>query len=394
MRMETPKEELAKREKLLAAVEEISGTLRKYADKSEDISTLAPEIVEALKGAGMLKLKVPKEYGGLEVDPVTDASVLEALAYHDMTSAWCSMVGNTTVSALAVFLKKPVADKIFANGIPTGAVSFFPAGRAKREKGGYRVSGRWRFGSAIRHAEWVMGGTIIENEPGNEGPPQVIFSVFPIGDVTIHDNWDDVIGLKGTGSCDFSVENYFLPEDMGFVWDLLKPEPLRGGPSYKQPPFMYVSKEHGSVAIGAARRSLDEVIKLAQTTRGQFRSSGLGDRQVFQRFVGESDLKLRSARALMHDTYEEIWAKLNAGMPATEADIAACRSSALYATDVAIHVVTQCFHFGGNTALHGPHVIERNWRDVNTAGLHQMVSDTSYENHGRSKLGMEIRSLS
>ncbi len=275
MLMETPKEELTKRHMLLEAVESIGGVLRDNANKSEEISTLAPESVEALKGAGMLRLKVPKDIGGFEVDPVTDAMVLEALAYHDMTSAWCTMVGNTTVSALAVFLKQPIVDRIFKDGIPTGAVSFFPAGRAKREKGGYRVSGHWRFGSAIRHAEWVAAGTIIENEPGQEGPPQVIFAVFPIKDVKLHDNWGDVVGLKGTGSCDFSVENYFLPDDMGFVWDLLKPQPLRGGDSYRQPPFIYVSKEHGSVVLGAARRSLDELIKLATTTRGMFRSRAL-----------------------------------------------------------------------------------------------------------------------
>lgn len=394
MLMETPKEELAKREKLLAAVEAISGTLRANADKSEEMATLAPESVAALKSAGMHKLKVSKEVGGFEVDPVTDATILEAIAYHDMTSAWCTMVGNTTISALAVFLEQHVVDRIFANGIPTGAVSFFPAGRAKREKGGYRVNGHWRFGSAIRHAEWVAAGTVIENEPGQDGPPQVIFAVFPIKDIKLHDNWGDVVGLKGTGSVDFSVEDYFLPDEMAFVWDLLKPQPLRGGLSYKQPPFMYVSKEHGSVVIGAARRSLDELIKLASTTRGQFRSSGLGDRQVVQRFIGESDLKLRAARALMHETYQEVWTRMHAGIMPSEADIAACRSSALFATDTAIHVVTQVYHFGGNTALHQPHVIERNWRDVNSAGLHQMVSDTSYENHGRAKLGMDIRPLS
>ena len=77
-----------------------------------------------------------------------------------------------------------------------------------------------------------------------------------------------MVGLRGTGSLDFSVENYHLPKELTFVWDLLQPKPLRGGPSYLFPPFSYVAKEHGSVAIGAARRALDELIKLATTTRG------------------------------------------------------------------------------------------------------------------------------
>jgi len=93
-----------------------------------------------------------------------------------------------------------------------------------------------------------------------------------------------VVGLRGTGSCDFSVENYELPPDLTFIWDLLAPKPLRGGVSYLLPPFSYVAKEHGSVAIGAARRALDELITIATTTRGTFRASKLDERQVVYRF--------------------------------------------------------------------------------------------------------------
>src|SRR6185295_5994454 len=107
-----------------------------------------------------------------------------------------------------------------------------------------------------------------------------MFSAFPANEVTLYDNWGGAVGLRGTGSCDFSVENYFLAGDLTFVWDLLAPKPRRGGPSYLLPPFSYVAKEHGSVAIGAARRVLDELIALATTTRGAFRSSSLDARQM------------------------------------------------------------------------------------------------------------------
>src|SRR5262249_57135352 len=93
--------------------------------------------------------------------------------------------------------------------------------------------------------EGVRGGRFGEGGGGETGgPPMVMFSAFPVKDVTIHDNWGGVVGLRGTGSCDFSVENYHLPEDLTFVWDLLKPKPRRGGPSYLFPPFSYGAKEH------------------------------------------------------------------------------------------------------------------------------------------------------
>jgi indole-3-acetate monooxygenase len=390
MLAQSPKEQESKREDLLAHVERIAPTLQASGAKSEEIATLAPEAVAALRDAGLFRLKLPAVMGGAEADPVTEMLVLEAIAYHDFTSGWCTMVGATAVGSLGAFLPQAGLDRVFANGhIPTAAISFFPAGRAVRESGGYRVSGRWRFNSGIRHSEWVVGGTVVEgSESDNGGKPLVIFTAYPTADVTIYDNWTDVVGLRGTGSCDCSVENYHLPEHLSFVWDLLKPKPRRGGPSYLFPPFSFVAKEHGSVAIGSARRALDELIKIATTTRGTFRSSKLDERHVVQRRIAEADLKIRSIRALMHERYQQLYEKAGAGQPLEGADIADVRAMAVYATDIAIEVATMAYHFAGNTGLHHPHVLGRLLRDLNTAGLHQVMSDTSYENHGKFRLGI------
>jgi indole-3-acetate monooxygenase len=385
-----PQEPGEKRQMLLAGVENIAEILRASGARSEELGTLAPEAVQALRDAGMFRLKLPGELGGAEADPVTEMLVLEAIAYHDFTSGWCTMVGATAVASLGAFLPPAGLDQVFPGGrIPTAAISFFPAGRAVRENGGYRVNGRWRFNSGIRHAEWVLGGTTVEGtENENGGRPLVMFSAFPAKEVTYYDNWGGVVGLRGTGSCDFSVENFGLASDLTFVWDLLEPRPQRGGPSYLLPPFSYVAKEHGSVAIGAARRALDEVIALATTTRGTFRSSSLDARQVVHRRIAEADLKLRSVRALMHERYAQLWQKVNAGHLPDGADIADVRAICVYATDVAIETATMAYHFAGNTGLHHPHVIGRLLRDLNTAGLHQVMSDTAYENHGMFRLGL------
>jgi alkylation response protein AidB-like acyl-CoA dehydrogenase len=380
-----PKDRVANRAKLLAAVNEISETLRTSGPKSEELGTLAPEAVKALRDSGMFRLKLANEMGGAEADPVTEMLVLEDLAYHDLTSGWCTMVGATAIASLGTFLTPSGLAKVFkGDTIPTASISFFPAGRGVREGDGYRISGRWRFNSGIRHAEWVLGGTVIE---GGDAP-LVIFAAFPAKDVTLYDNWVGVVGLRGTGSVDCSVENYLVPRDLTFVWDLLQPKPARGGPSYLLPPFAYVAKEHGSVAIGAARRALDELIKIATTTRGTFRSSKLDERQVVHRQIAEADLKLRSARALMHQRYDALYDKAAGGHLPDGADIADVRAICVHATDVAIGVATMAYHFAGNTGLHHPHVIGRLLRDLNTAGIHQVMSDTAYENHGRFRLGL------
>jgi len=383
-----PHETAANRSLLLQAVQDIGHTLQASGARSEELGTLAPEAVKALRDSGMFRLKLAHELGGAEVDPVTEMLVLENLAYHDFTSAWCTMVGATAIASLGAFLPPAGIARVFKDGaIPTASISVFPAGRAKREDDGYRVSGRWRFNSGIRHAEWAIGGTLVEPE-AEGGQPQVILSAFPVKDITFHDNWGGVVGLRGTGSVDFSIENYFLPRELTFTWDLLRPKPVRGGPTYLLPPFSYVAKEHGSVAIGAARRALDEVIKIATTTRGTFRASKLDERQVVHRQIAEADLKLRAARALMHERYELLYDKVLTGQLPDGADIADVRAIAVYATDIAVGVATMAYHFAGNTGLHHPHVIGRLLRDLNTAGIHQVMSDTAYENHGRFRLGL------
>ncbi len=380
-----PKERKANRALLLEAVDGIGATLSESGPRSEELGTLAPAAVKALRESGMFRLKLANEMGGAEADPVTEMLVLENLAYHDFTSAWCTMVGATAIASLGTFLTPAGLAQVFKDDtIPTASISFFPAGRGVREGNGYRVSGRWRFNSGIRHAEWVLGGTIIE---GGDAP-LVIFAAFPAKDVTLYDNWGGVVGLRGTGSVDFSVENAFVPRDLTFVWDLLQPKPARGGPGYLLPPFAYVAKEHGSVAIGAARRALDELIKIATTTRGTFRSSKLDERQVVHRQIAEADLKLRAARALMHVRYDALYDKVAGGQTPDGADIADVRAICVHATDVAIGVATMAYHFAGNTGLHHPHVLGRLLRDLNTAGIHQVMSDTAYENHGKFRLGL------
>jgi len=106
---EFPKEREAKRKFLLDGVERIGKTLQESGPRSEELGTLAPEAVQALRDAGMFRLKLPAVAGGAEADPVTEMLVLEGLAYHDFTSAWCTMVGATGIASLGAFLP-PVED--------------------------------------------------------------------------------------------------------------------------------------------------------------------------------------------------------------------------------------------------------------------------------------------
>ena len=83
----------------------------------------------------------------------------------------------------------------------------FPCGKATRVDGGYRLNGRWPFGSGIDHAcANFFGAMVVDREPQE-------FRIFlvPKGEFTILDTWH-ASGLRGTGSNDAAVEDLFVPE--------------------------------------------------------------------------------------------------------------------------------------------------------------------------------------
>ena len=87
---------------------------------------------------------------------------------------------------------------------------------------GYRVTGEWGFASGSKHAAWLCGhGTICapSGEPrlGPDGkPPDLLTVLFPKSSATMIDVWN-VMGLKGTGSDNYSVQDLFVPANYSFT---------------------------------------------------------------------------------------------------------------------------------------------------------------------------------
>lgn len=387
-----PSDSIAKRKMLLDAVEQIKATLIASADDSEQCATLSPTAVDALDASGILRLKLPASLDGAEADPVTQMEVIEALATIDTASAWCAMVGATSVAILGAFLPKPGVQRVFTNGeAPTAAISILPAGVAVAVDDGYRVNGRWRFCSGIRHAAWVSVGTVVQrpDQPGvgTGDQPEVRFVALPVSEVTIYDNWQ-AMGLKGTGSCDISVTDSFVPHELTFQWDMFNPLPQRGGALYRLPVISFVANEHIGFALGVARRALDELIHQVQRTKGVYRASALHERQVVHRLVGKLDLELSAVRSLAIERYRAVWQQIEAGKQIDATCQVELRGIATYVTDLAVTIATAAYRYGGAGALFQPNTLERLLRDIHAAAQHILVGDDTYEAHGKQILGL------
>lgn len=101
-----------------------------------------------------------------------------------------------------------------------------PVGTARSIPNGMVVSGRYSWGSRISHADYVLGGAVLLDDDG-AFPPRFRVWVAPKEQVEVHGNWQ-VVGLSGSGSYDYSVDELFVPD--GWWFDMPEPTRRRGGP--------------------------------------------------------------------------------------------------------------------------------------------------------------------
>ena len=385
MQSRFPEEPQEKRQALLEALEGLRSVLEDGADEAESTGTLPQSTVNAIYDAGLFSFKTPRILGGAEADAMTQLDVIEAASRIDPAAGWCIMIGAGTLSNIGAFASDEAIGEIFVNGkAPKAAGVAAPSGEATVVKGGYKVSGRWSFASGIRHSEWVTGGAVVKNQ--KEDAPQQIRLVVPTVQVQIHDNWQ-VVGLKGTGSCDYSISDVFVPDR--FTWPGAEPKPRRGGANFLLGRPGMQTTGHCGFALGVGRRALDAVTELAQTKKRGYKGtmSLVADRGSFQRFLGESELRLRAARALVLEIIEEAWGFASQGITPPIALQAMMRASATFSTEQAADITSQAFRFGGGTAMYSSNVLQKCLRDINAAAQHNMVSDRTYENVGQFNLG-------
>jgi alkylation response protein AidB-like acyl-CoA dehydrogenase len=287
------------------------------------------------------------------------------------------MVGSSNAALVGAYASDEAVAEVFAGGSVPFIAGTVKAGTAQFERadGGYRVSARWGFGSGIHHAEWVM---VMANGSDGSGVGMIV----PRASVTIHDTWH-VAGLQGTGSSVYEAADLFVPEQMS--WELPYRH-RRGGPGTQIPQFLVAALS--AVALGLARRSLDEVVAQAKTKIRPGSTTAVAGRQHFQHVLGELEVEFRAARALRLDVTREIWNAAVAGeeVPGELWD---------YDNAVNAHVARVCsrvtsttFSFGGSASASLKNPLQRNFRDMAVAGQHLQLSEQFFEVFGRARLGL------
>jgi indole-3-acetate monooxygenase len=366
--------------------------LEEAADEIEEHRQLPPRVVEALVSGGFFKLLLPRSMGGAELHPRTYVQVLEEIAKAEPSTAW-SLGQNSGCSMTAPYLDPTIAREVF--GPPRGILAWGPelpgAGRGVAVEGGIRVTGRWGFATGSRHATWLGAHVPIFEEDGAprlnpNGRPFVRTVLFPKSSAKIIDNWQ-VIGLRGTGSDSYAVEDLFVPQEYTASRDN-PAERREPGLLYKFTSGMVYAMGFSNVSLGIARGALESFIVLARDKIPRGARKTLRNNNVIQSQVAQCEARLRSCRAFIHQTLEEMWDEAERNGDFRPDQHARLRLSTTWAIQQAREVVSAVYSAAGATAIFNENPFERRLRDIHAGTQQGQGRPVHFETVGQILLGL------
>lgn len=343
---------------------------------------LSRPVLDALYEAGLLRMFTPRSLGGLEVDPITRARVVEEISAHDTAAGW-TLENPLDWAYLAARLPDEGAEEIYGGGadILISAQYGRPL-QATSTKGGFRISGRAPFLSNCDESDWIASTASVDGDEEFE-----IMVYLPRGSCEVIDTWD-AMGMRGTGSNDVSVTDVYVPRSRAFR---MAPDFETGthyqGPLYRFPVPGIAATGIPPVLLGAARRAIDEVTEL-MLTKTPVASEALKERPSAQAKLARSEAVWRSGRLLLYDTLTNAWRRsLDGGTHSTSqrADLLLAMTHAL---SCAVEAVELACRIAGTSAIRASKPFERHFRDAQTLRQHAFASESRYETVGRVYLGI------
>jgi indole-3-acetate monooxygenase len=373
-------------EDILARAKAAVPVLRARSEEIEKSRRLPADIVELLRSTGVFRMAVAKERGGPELTSAQQTEVIETLAYGDTAAGWCAMIGMDT-PLYSAFLSENAVSEMFPHPDMITAGLIFPSGRAERVPGGYRLTGRWQFGSGITHADWVSAGGFVtsggELETGPDGQPVWRLMLVRPSEVTVFDTWHTT-GLRGSGSLDYEITDVFVPEEhsFSFATALSRTGPLAA-------PDAFVRNMPG-VPLGLARAALDYVRDHAVNRVNRQTGEPWSDNYRVQITIAEAEMEFVTARHAVYGSLHKQWDLLAQGKTLDDLTPDERVSTLLPRVNsfrAARRIVNKLYDLLATTSIYEPSPMDRWLRDATTMCQHIVAQDQVVQSAGAYLVG-------
>jgi 3-hydroxy-9,10-secoandrosta-1,3,5(10)-triene-9,17-dione monooxygenase len=372
--------------------------LRDRAARTEELRRLPSETERDLHETGLFRVVQPRRVGGFELDYVALVDCAELLGKGDASVSW-NFANLASHHWMQGMFDRRAQDLVWDKD-PSALIAssfIFPAGRARKVEGGYRLRGNWPFSSGVASCEWNMLASVVASDDEADGIEYRIFLVHK-NDYKIVDTWNSV-GLGGTGSNDVEVRDAFVPDALSVaVID------LAGGPTpgssvnpnalYALPVFSLFPYVLSGVALGNAQACLDDYIDVARRRASTYNRAKLGDMQSTQIKIAEASAKIDAARLIMRSNCIEVMTDARSGRIPDMAAKTRLRRDGAFSVNLCTEAVSLLFSASGARGLFTSGVLQRQFRDAHAINSHLAFNfDAAGTNYGRVALGLPSENL-
>ena len=373
----------------LERVKTITATIAEAGDKIERERRLPGELLDALHGQGLFRLLLEKRYGGAELNPADFQAIIEEVAKHDGSTAWCLCQGNGCAMS-ASFLDEEVANEIWGND-PAGVLAWGPGtSTALEEAEGFRVNAKAAFASGGRHATWIgTHATVVDSsgEPvrNDAGRKVVRTMLLPAAAIEWEDIWH-VVGLRGTASDGYVVDDKHVPYRYSLLRDDAE-ERRTDRPLYLFRQTNLYACGFSGVALGLAQGMLDAFAELATTKVPRYYRNPLSQNAVVQSEFARASIRLNAARTFVQAELDAIWTKVCASGELSVAERMRIRLATTHAIHEAKAAADTIYDAAGSSAIFTSGPFERRFRDLHTVTQQAQGRRAHYETVGAFMLG-------
>jgi resorcinol 4-hydroxylase (FADH2) len=376
------------REEILRQARALVPTLAARSEKAEQLRRCPDETIDDFTAARLLRVCQPKRYGGFELGYDVLCEMVQTLAQGCGSQAWVAMVLADNRLKFSAF-ELAAQDEVWsANQDTQLAIAIPQGGRAMPAPGGGRWSGKHGFSSGIDQAEWVIcGGHMIRDGQLAEA----VFALIPTREIEIIDDWH-VVGLVGTGSKSFKVNDVFVPAHRLVDKRLYDTWQAPGTLYYKSavsklPRGGVSAVSYTAVAVGVAQGFLENYLAWTATRRS--RGAPVAAEPGIQISAGVSAAEIEAAERMYLGAIRETMETLARGERVTPHMGAQGKRNACYAAQLAMSAVQRLFHAAGGRALYMDSPLQRQFRDVFAASAHHALTwDSAAAAYGRLRLGV------
>lgn len=374
-------------------IDELRPTLLVKGREGDSSRRIPQDAFDAVAATGAFSISAPAAFGGLAANTAECHAVARAIARGDGSISWVHGILDSGAWVVSLMDERAQQD---VWGTDKGLNSFIsivlaPTSDTQNVEGGYRVTGKWGYGTGSLHADWSLLGIPLKNDAGEV--VDAALALIPTAELGVEDNWY-VAGMKSTASVMQIADDVFVPSHRVFPLTAAVEGAYLGGNDdltyrtvFVPSLFMKLIGPH----LGMGRAALDYVISKADSKAIAYTGyTKQADSAVFQSAIAKASAQLSATELVARDIADRIYRGAQAGHYAPYAERIEMRARAGWAVETITTMINDLMTAHGSAGFAESATLQRVWRDQATASRHgHTLAASGFEAYGKALLGRE-----